>query len=110
MLAGGVRRLRDGGSAADVPEGFKTLSGDGWSLAYPAGWEVSEVDGQPAGPGPRRAPAASHRRRPWRATSSRRRSRSRSTPSRPIRRFAAGNWKITRDAKFELDGADARAA
>ena len=31
--------------ASSVPQGFTELSGDGWSLAHPSGWQVSDVAG-----------------------------------------------------------------
>jgi hypothetical protein len=39
--------------SAAVPDGFKTLAGDGWTLAYPAGWEVSQVEGSRLAQGPK---------------------------------------------------------
>ncbi len=41
-----------GGSSADVPDGFESLTGDGWTLAYPAGWEVAAVVGSRLALGP----------------------------------------------------------
>ena len=32
-------------AATRVPDGFKTLSGDGWTLAHPSDWDVSAVAG-----------------------------------------------------------------
>ena len=95
-----------GGSSADVPDGFKSLTGDGWTLAYPAGWEVSEVDGSrlaqgPKGVGglaPQTAVARDLKPPPFELSIDAFKS------DQTLRR---GNWKITRDAKFDLDGADA---
>jgi hypothetical protein len=94
------------GSSTDVPEGFKTLSGDGWTLAYPSGWEVSEVDGSrlaqgPKGEGglaPQAAVARDAKPPPFDVSLDAFKS------DQFVRR---GNWKITRDAAFKLDGADA---
>jgi hypothetical protein len=93
------------GSSADVPEGFKSLSGDGWTLAYPAGWAVSEVDGSrlaqgPKGEGglaPQAAVARDAKPPPFDVSLDAFKS------DQLVRR---GNWKITRDAAFKLDGAD----
>ena len=95
----------DGGSSADVPEGFRTLAGDGWTLAYPAGWEVSEVDGSRLAQGPKGESGLA----PQAAVA-------RDTKPPPfdvsLEAFKSdqfvrrGNWKITRDAAFKLDGAD----
>jgi hypothetical protein len=95
----------EGGSSADVPEGFKTLAGDGWTLAYPAGWKVSEVNGSrlaqgPEGAGglaPQTAVARDVKPPPFELSLDAFKS------DQLLRR---GNWKITRDAAFKLDGAD----
>ena len=89
-----------------MPEGFKTLSGDGWSLAYPAAWQVSEVNGSrlaqgPEGVGglaPQAAVARDVKPPPFEIALDAFKS------DQTLRR---GNWKITRDAEFKLDGADA---
>jgi hypothetical protein len=96
-----------GGAAksADVPDGFKTLSGDGWTLAYPSGWQVSEVNGSRLAQGPKGvgglAPQAAVARDvkppPFEI------SLDAFKADQTLRR---GNWKVTKDAKFELDGAD----
>lgn len=94
-----------GGSSADLPEGFKSLSGDGWTLAYPAGWEVSLVNGSRLAQGPKGvgglAPQAAVARDvkppPFEISLDAFKS------DQTLRR---GNWKVTKDAKFELDGAD----
>ena len=88
-----------------VPEGFKSLSGDGWTLAYPSGWEVSQVDGSrlaqgPKGEGglaPQTAVARDAKPPPFDVSLEAFKS------DQFVRR---GNWKITRDAAFKLDGAD----
>jgi hypothetical protein len=95
-----------GGSSADVPDGFKTLTGDGWTLAYPATWEVSEVNGSrlaqgPKGVGglaPQTAVARDLKPPPFELSIDAFKS------DQTLRR---GNWKITRDAEFDLDGANA---
>lgn len=44
LLAGcGASDARE--AAAPTPAGFKTLTGEGWALAHPAGWEVSAITG-----------------------------------------------------------------
>jgi hypothetical protein len=91
--------------SAAVPEGFKSLAGDGWTLAYPSGWEVSEVDGSrlaqgPKGEGglaPQAAVARDVKPPPFDVSLEAFKS------DQFVRR---GNWKITRDAAFKLDGAD----
>ena len=98
----------EGGGSAAAPDGFKTLTGDDWTLAYPSGWDVSEVDGSRLAQGPKGtgglAPQAAVARdvKPPPFDTSIDAFKSDQT----LRR---GNWKITRDAKFDLDGAkDAR--
>ena len=94
-----------GGSDAPVPKDFETLSGEGWSLAYPAGWTVSEVEGSRLAQGPKGtgglAPQAAVARQlkppPFEIMLDAFKS------DQTLRR---GNWKITRDAKYELEGAD----
>ena len=95
-----------GAGSASTPDGFKTLSGDGWSLAYPSAWEVSEVNGSrlaqgPKGVGglaPQTAVARDLKPPPFELSIDAFKS------DQTLRR---GNWTITRDAKFDLDGADA---
>jgi hypothetical protein len=105
VLAGCGGGGDEAGSATDVPEGFKTLAGSGWTLAYPAGWEVTEVDGSrlaqgPKGEGglaPQAAVARDAKPPPFDVSLEAFKS------DQFVRR---GNWKITRDAAFKLDGAD----
>jgi hypothetical protein len=95
----------DAGGSAAAPAGFKTLTGDGWTLAYPSGWDVSEVDGSrlaqgPKGTGglaPQAAVARDVKPPPFAVSIDAFKS------DQTLRR---GNWKITRDAKFALGGAD----
>jgi hypothetical protein len=92
-------------SSSEVPEGFKTLAGDGWTLAYPAAWQVSTVNGSrlaqgPEGVGglaPQTAVATDPKPPPFEIVLDAFKS------DQTLRR---GNWKITKDAKFDLDGAD----
>jgi hypothetical protein len=94
----------DGASSGATPDGFKTLTGDGWSLAYPSSWAVSEVDGSrlaqgPKGTGglaPQAAVARDVKPPPFSVSLDAFKS------DQTLRR---GNWKVTRDAKFSLDGA-----
>jgi hypothetical protein len=95
----------DDGGAATTPEGFKTLAGDGWTLAYPSGWDVSEVDGSRLAQGPKgtgglapQAAVARDVKPPPFATSI--------DAFKADQTLRRGNWQITRDAKFALDGAD----
>ena len=92
-------------SSAGFPTGFKTLAGDGWTLAYPAGWEVSEVNGSRLAQGPKGtgglAPQAAVARDPKPPPFDV--SLDAFKSEQTLRR---GNWKITRDAEFKLDGAD----
>ena len=98
---GGAKR----GSQAQVPKDFKTLSGDGWTLAYPSSWTVSEVNGSrlaqgPKGTGglaPQAAVARDVKPPPFEI------SLDAFKADQTLRR---GNWKITRNAKVELDGAE----
>jgi hypothetical protein len=93
-----------GAGAASTPDGFKTLSGDGWSLAYPAAWEVSEVNGSRLAQGPKGTGGLA----PQAAVA-----RDVKPPPFPVsidafksdQTLRRGNYKITRDAKFDLDGA-----
>jgi hypothetical protein len=95
-----------GSSSAEAPEGFKTLSGDGWSLAYPAAWQVSEANGSrlaqgPKGVGglaPQTAVARDVKPPPFEIALD---------AFKADQTLRRGNWKITRDAEFKLDGADA---
>jgi hypothetical protein len=97
----------DSGSASssDVPAGFKTLKGDGWTLAYPEAWQVSNVNGSrlaqgPTGTGglaPQAAVARDVKPPPFELSLDAFKS------DQTLRR---GNWKITRDAAYKLDGAD----
>jgi hypothetical protein len=98
----------DDGATGGTPDGFKTLAGDGWTLAYPSGWEVSEVDGTRLAQGakgtgglaPQAAVARDVKPPPFAVSIDAFKS------DQTLRR---GNWKITRDAKFALGGAkDAR--
>jgi hypothetical protein len=95
----------DEAGAGGTPEGFQTLTGDGWTLAYPSGWDVSEVDGSrlaqgPKGTGglaPQTAVARDVKPPPFDVSIDAFKS------DQTLRR---GNWKVTRDAKFKLGGAD----
>jgi hypothetical protein len=105
-LAAALAGCGGGGSeAADVPQGFKTLTGDGWSLAYPETWEVTTAGGSRLAQGPKGvgglAPQAAVARQlkppPFELSLEAFRN------DQTLRR---GNYKITRDAQFDLDGAD----
>jgi hypothetical protein len=97
-----------GSEDAATPSGFATLHGDGWTLAYPSSWEVSEVDGSRLAQGPKGAGGLA----PQAAVA---------RDSKPppfevsLKAFKAdqtlrrGNYEVTRDAAFDLAGAaDAR--
>ena len=94
-----------GSEEAATPAGFATLSGDGWTLAYPSSWEVSEVDGSrlaqgPKGTGglaPQAAVARDVKPPPFEV------SLKAFKADQTLRR---GNYKVTRDAAFDLAGAD----
>jgi hypothetical protein len=110
MILGAVLLFAGCGSGEDgsagTPDGFKTLSGEDWSLAYPSSWSVTEVNGSrlaqgPKGTGglaPQAAVARDVKPPPFDVSIDAFKS------DQTLRR---GNWTITRDAKFDLGGADA---
>jgi hypothetical protein len=91
--------------ASAAPDGFKTLTGSDWTLAYPAGWSVTEVNGSrlaqgPKGTGglaPQTAVARDVKPPPFDVSIDAFKS------DQTLRR---GNWTITRDAEYKLAGAD----
>jgi hypothetical protein len=92
-------------AAAPVPDGFKALSGDGWTFAHPSGWEVSAVAGGKLAQGekgtgglaPQAAVASDPKPPPFELA---------------LEAFNADQTlkrakrHVTRDEKFELEGAD----
>jgi hypothetical protein len=94
-----------GEQAAAVPQGFKELAGDGWSLAHPSDWQVTQSEAGPLAQGPKGtgglAPQAGVAR----------------DPQPPpfdlaLEAFNADQTlkrakrNVTRDEAFELDGAE----
>ena len=94
-----------GSERASTPSGFATLSGEGWTVAYPQPWRTSTVAGIRLAQGPKRtgglAPQVAVAKDPkpppfaivldaFRA-------------DQTVRR---GDYTVTRDAPYELDGAD----